>query len=65
MLKQPLVEDLPHIEAEVIYAMRHEMVATVDDFLSRRTRISLLTADGGAGCVVRVGQLLAEEPRAH
>lgn len=64
-LKRPLVDDLPHIEAEVIYAMHHEMVTTVDDFLSRRTRISLLTEDGGAGCVVRVGQLLAEETRVY
>lgn len=60
-LKRPLIEGLPHIEAEVIYAVRHEMAVTVEDFLSRRTRLSLLARDGGAGSVVRVAQLLAEE----
>lgn len=60
-LKRPLIEGLPHIEAEVIYAMRHEMIVTVEDFLSRRTRISLLARDGGASCVVRVAQLLTDE----
>ena len=60
-LKRPLVDDLPHIEAEVVYAARHEMALTVEDVLARRTRIRLLARDGGAGCVARVTQLLAEE----
>ena len=60
-LKQRLIADLPHIEAEAIYAARHEMAATAEDFLSRRTRISLLARDGGAACVARVTELLAEE----
>jgi glycerol-3-phosphate dehydrogenase len=60
-LKRALIEGLPHIEAEVIYAVRHEMAATVDDFLSRRTRLSLLVRDGGASCVARVAQLMTEE----
>src|SRR6185369_13758471 len=60
-LKRPLIEGLPHIEAEAIYAARHEMVVTVEDFLSRRTRLSLLARDGAAGSVVRVAQLLAED----
>jgi glycerol-3-phosphate dehydrogenase len=60
-LKRPLIKGLPHIEAEVIYAMRHEMAVTVEDVLSRRTRISLLARDGGASCTARVAQLLAEE----
>lgn len=37
-LKSSLIEGLPHIEAEVVYAARYEMTATVEDFLSRRTR---------------------------
>jgi glycerol-3-phosphate dehydrogenase len=60
-LKRPLVEGLPHIEAEVIYATRHEMAASVEDFLSRRTRLSLLARDGGASSAARVAQLLDEE----
>ena len=43
-LKNRLAADLPHIEAEVVYAARAEMAATVEDFLSRRTRIALLRA---------------------
>ena len=60
-LKSRLIADLPHIEAEVVYAARHEMAVTVEDFLARRTRIRLLTRDGGASGVARVTQLLAEE----
>ncbi|HJQ26341.1 MAG TPA: glycerol-3-phosphate dehydrogenase/oxidase [Blastocatellia bacterium] len=59
-LKQRLIADLPHVEAEVVYAAGQEMAMTVEDFLSRRTRISLLARDGGAACVARVTELLAE-----
>ena len=59
-LKRRLIADLPHIEAEAIYAARCEMAVTVEDFLARRTRIGLLARDGGAACVARVTELLAE-----
>jgi glycerol-3-phosphate dehydrogenase len=59
-LKRALIDGLPHIEAEVIYAARYEMAASVDDVLSRRTRIRLLTRDGGAACAARVAQLMTE-----
>jgi glycerol-3-phosphate dehydrogenase len=59
-LKRALIDGLPHIEAEVIYAARYEMAATVEDVLSRRTRIRLLARDGGAACAARVAQLMAE-----
>ena len=62
-LKRHLAEGLPHIEAEVVYAMRHEMAISVDDFLSRRTRLSLLSPDSAAGCVARVAKLVADETR--
>jgi glycerol-3-phosphate dehydrogenase len=57
--KRALIDGLPHIEAEVIYAARYEMAATVDDILSRRTRIRLLARDGGVACAARVAQLMA------
>ena len=60
-LKNPLAADLPHIEAEVIYAARAEMAATVEDFLSRRTRIALLAPDHGRGCAARVAALMGRE----
>src|SRR5690606_16594679 len=36
-LGEPLVEGLPYLRAEALYAVRHEMARTVDDVLSRRT----------------------------
>ncbi|HWP44525.1 MAG TPA: FAD-dependent oxidoreductase, partial [Blastocatellia bacterium] len=61
--KSKLVEDLPHIEAEIIYAARAEMAATVEDFLARRTRIALLARDHGRSCSARVAELMARESR--
>lgn len=60
-MKSPLVEGLPHIEAEVIYSARAEMIATVEDFLARRTRIRLLAADHGKSCKKRVALLMGRE----
>ena len=58
--REPLIEGLPHIAAEVLYAARYEMAATTADFLERRTRIALLARDNGASCAARVGQLMGE-----
>ena len=58
-LKSYLIDGLPHIEAEAVYAARYEMAATADDFLSRRTRIGLLARDHGESCAARVTELLA------
>jgi glycerol-3-phosphate dehydrogenase len=60
-LKSRLVAELPHIEAEVVYAARYEMAATLDDFLARRTRITLLVGDHGQTCAARVAELLGRE----
>jgi len=60
-LKSRLIVGLPHIEAEAVYAARYEMAATVEDFLSRRTRIELLARDRGRSCAERVASLLASE----
>ena len=60
-LKAALIEGLPHIEAEVSYAARHEMATTVPDVLSRRTRIELLSRDRGQSCAERVENLLQQE----
>jgi len=57
-LKSSLLEGLPHIAAEVVYAARHEMAARVDDFLSRRTRLELIARDHGRSCAERVAKLL-------
>jgi glycerol-3-phosphate dehydrogenase len=57
-LKRALIHGLPHIEAEVVYATRSEMAMTVEDFLSRRSRIALLAPDGGQECAARVEDLM-------
>ncbi len=56
-----LVEDLPYIRAEVIYACRNEMAMTIDDMLARRTSIILEDRDRGAGIVDDVAALMAKE----
>jgi len=60
-LKSILIEGLPHIAAEVVYAARYEMATDVEDFLSRRTRIDLLARDHGRSCAARVSSLLLQE----
>jgi glycerol-3-phosphate dehydrogenase len=40
-LASPLVDGAPPIQAEVVYAVRHEMALTVDDILARRTGLEL------------------------
>jgi glycerol-3-phosphate dehydrogenase len=57
-LKGHLIEGLPHIAAEVLYAARYEMAATVEDFLARRTRLALLDRDHGRSCEAFVSELL-------
>lgn len=60
-LKSRLIDGLPHIEAEVVYAARYEMAATVEDFLARRTRLELIARDHGSSCAERVASLLVSE----
>lgn len=60
-LGERLVEDLPYLRAEVIYACRHEMAMTLDDMLARRTSIILEDRDQGAGIVDEVAALMAKE----
>lgn len=49
----------PVIEAEVRYALKHELARSVGD-VSRRTRLGL-GACGGMRCAARCGQIVAEE----
>ena len=45
-LTAKVAEDV--IEAELVWALRHEGALTVDDLLDRRTRIGLVPADRDA-----------------
>ncbi|MGX1788911.1 FAD-dependent oxidoreductase [Bosea sp. NPDC055332] len=60
-LVAPIVEGLPYCEAEVVYAVRHELAGTVEDVLSRRIRARLMARDASARAAVRVGEILRSE----
>lgn len=57
----PLVEGRPEIEAQVRWAARRELAASVADVLVRRTQVFYRAVDQGLGCAARVGEILAEE----
>ncbi len=61
MLGARLIEDLPYIRAEVIYACRNEMAMTPYDVLARRTAIALEDRHQGMGIVEEVASLMANE----
>lgn len=58
---KPIVEGLAYTEAEVVYAVRHEMALTVDDVLSRRMRARIMARDASARAAGRVGQIIQKE----
>jgi len=60
-LIEPLVEGLPYLKVEAIWAARHEMSLTVDDLLSRRTRSVLRKADAAAAAAGGIAAMLATE----
>jgi glycerol-3-phosphate dehydrogenase len=52
---------LPMVAGEVVWAARHEMARTVEDFLSRRTRALLLGARASMEMAPQVAELMARE----
>ncbi|MGB3850159.1 MAG: glycerol-3-phosphate dehydrogenase/oxidase [Tunicatimonas sp.] len=48
-------------KAQVVWAVRHEMARTVEDFLSRRTRALLLDARASADMAPEVARLMAKK----
>ena len=56
----PLAEGYPYVEAEVRYACREHAV-TIEDILSRRTRLAFLNAEAARDAVPRVAEILTEE----
>lgn len=53
--------NLPHVEAEVVWAVRHEAARTVEDILARRTRALFLDARACLEAAPRVAALMAAE----
>ncbi len=59
-LKQPIVEGLPYIWAQVPYAIENEMALTVPDILARRTHILNEARDNGIGAAAEVAAYLGK-----
>ena len=60
-LVRPLLPGRPFLEAEVAWAGRHELAASIDDVLSRRLRVSPELPDRGAEVAPRVAAILGAE----
>ena len=60
-LLRALVPGRPFLEAEVAWAVRHELALSVDDVLSRRLRLSPELADRGRAVAPRVAEIMARE----
>ena len=60
-LLRPLGPDVAHLEVEAVWAVRTEVALSLDDVLSRRTRLSQELADRGAAIAPRVAELVGPE----
>ncbi|HXQ44430.1 MAG TPA: glycerol-3-phosphate dehydrogenase/oxidase [Acidimicrobiales bacterium] len=58
-LLEPLIEGLPYLRVEAVWAARQEMAMTVDDVLSRRTRATLRRAEAAAQAAPAMADMLA------
>jgi glycerol-3-phosphate dehydrogenase len=56
-----LVEGLPHVRAEVVYAIRNEMAQTIEDILARRLGLQLFDWRKSIEAAPAVADLLARE----
>jgi len=59
--RNKLHSNYPYLEGEVIWAVRNEMARTVEDFLSRRTRLLLLDVKAAVSIAGKVAKLMATE----
>ena len=60
-LMDPILEGHPAIKAEVVYAVRNEMAATIEDVLARRIGMQLYSWRDAIQAAPIVGSLMAEE----
>jgi glycerol-3-phosphate dehydrogenase len=58
-LAKKLDSDLPYIQAEIIYAVSHEGAQSVDDVISRRTRLSFEATNHAVHLAEEVAALIA------
>ena len=60
-MSERIVPEQPFIKAEVVYAVRHEMVLEIRDFLSRRIRLELSDIRACAAAAPEVARIMAAE----
>ena len=60
-LGEPLVAGLPHLRAEAIHAVRHELARTLDDVLTRRIPARWLAAEAAIDAAEPTARLIAPE----
>ena len=60
-LIRPLTTGRPFLEAEVVWAVRHELALTLDDVLARRLRLAQELPDRCAAIAPRVAELMGTE----
>ena len=58
-LAKPLTEGLPYLKAEIVYAASHEGAMTVDDVISRRTRLAFEAPHAGIDLAEDIAALIA------
>ena len=58
-LAEPLSNDLPYLRAEIHYAASHEGARSVDDVVSRRTRISFESRENGSELLEEISKIIA------
>src|SRR6478752_6540029 len=58
---RPSAAGRPFIEAEVAWAVRHELAESLDDVLARRTRLAQELPDRGAAIAPRVAEIMAAD----
>jgi len=60
-LRGRIVEGLPQILAEVVYAARYEMALTLADVMTRRTRLAMVAGREALNCAATVADAMARE----
>lgn len=58
-LAKPLAADLPYLKAEIVYAASHEGAMSVDDVISRRTRLAFEAPHAGIDLADEIATLIA------
>lgn len=58
---RPLIDGLPYLRAEAVFACRNEMAQTLDDVLSRRTRARIINRRATLASARSVAELMAGE----